>query len=342
MAHKVSIIVPIYNVAAYIERCLDSISRQIFKDIEVLFIDDCGKDESIQILNNYLSNNLFFDYKVIRHEKNGGLSAARNTGLKNATGEYVYFLDSDDEITPDCISSLISPLSISDYDMVVGGYREYFEKTKKTENHTLICGEITDVMKSYANAEWYVMAWNKLCKREFLLINNLFFKEGLLHEDVLWTFLVANKVKSIYLVDTITYVYYIRSGSIMTSMSIEKDVDIYLTVFTEIKKNIYSQQLNENPYVYKYVEAKKSAVLHSLLQMGEHVLYNKYYPLFYRIKTLSPMSAYHKHIASKKDFIRDLHYSMTPIVGKLYKRVLFFLFYTLRGREIEGAIWKKE
>ena len=76
--------------------------------------------------------------------------------------------------------------------------------------------------------------------------------------------------------------------------------------------------------------------------MGEYNLYNKYYPMFYKTKTISPIFAYRNKIVSKKDFLRDLHYSMSPCLGKMYKRVLFFLFYTLRGRQIEGAIWKNK
>ena len=94
---KVSIIIPIYNVAPYIKRCLQSVADQTYKDIECILIDDCGSDNSINLAKEFI-----YDYKgnilftILHHEENKGLSAARNTGLRYAKGEYVYFLDSDD------------------------------------------------------------------------------------------------------------------------------------------------------------------------------------------------------------------------------------------------------
>jgi glycosyltransferase involved in cell wall biosynthesis len=119
---KVSVIVPVYNVSEYIERCWDSIRNQTYKNIEVLFVDDCGTDDSVAKLEGYLAAEDTVDARILHHSRNRGLSAARNTGLEAATGEYVYFLDSDDDVTEDCIESLVSPLTEKKYDFVVGDY----------------------------------------------------------------------------------------------------------------------------------------------------------------------------------------------------------------------------
>ena len=106
---KVSIIIPVYNVAPYIKRCLDSVVAQSFQDIECILVDDCGTDNSKEIVQQYIDNYQGqIQFKFIHHEKNLGLSGARNTGIKVATGEWLYFLDSDDSIIPDCIAILLA------------------------------------------------------------------------------------------------------------------------------------------------------------------------------------------------------------------------------------------
>ena len=102
----ISIIIPIYKVEPYIVRCIDSVLNQTYRELEVILVDDCSPDKSMTMARDYieqssLSKDLQFIY--LRHEKNKGLSAARNTGINSATGKYVFFLDSDDEITPDCL-----------------------------------------------------------------------------------------------------------------------------------------------------------------------------------------------------------------------------------------------
>ena len=110
MSMKVSIVIPIYNVSAYIENCLESVRKQIYQDLEVILVDDCGTDNSMEIVQEYLEYHNFVEVKIIHHTHNRGLSAARNTGLEAATGDYVYFLDSDDALMEDCIFILVAPV----------------------------------------------------------------------------------------------------------------------------------------------------------------------------------------------------------------------------------------
>lgn len=117
---KVSIIVPVYNVSQYITKCLDSIYEQTYQNIELILVDDCGSDDSMIIVHGYLTSHVSIEAHIISHQKNRGLSAARNSGIEKASGEYIYFLDSDDYITPDCIEALVKPLYHKKYDVVVG------------------------------------------------------------------------------------------------------------------------------------------------------------------------------------------------------------------------------
>lgn len=334
MKYKVSIIVPVYNVALYVIDCLNSIRRQSYDNIEVLIIDDCGTDNSMQLIKEYLSEITFPPYKILSHNINKGLSAARNTGLVASSGDYVLFLDSDDEISETCIESLVKPLEAKEYEVVVGSLKILQQSGKQEISH-LLSGEIKEPLKAYADGEWYVMAWNKLCKRDFLLRNELFFIEGLLHEDVVWSFQLACYCKSMYLVDTITYLYKIRSTSIITSMSIEKDIQVYLHAFKYITKFILDKNLIYNNYVYQIIEGKKTRILYSMLQDKELQLYKKYYPLFHKSQYLSPWYAYKKKIINFFYLLRDFHYCLPLSCGARWKRCFYFFLYRLCGRKIK-------
>ncbi len=215
---KITIIIPIYNVAPYISDCLHSVMNQTYQgEIECLLVDDCGSDNSMEVVNEELMNyNGNIDFHVYHHQHNRGLSAARNTGLKYATGEYVYFLDSDDEITSNCISLLSESLDKRSYDFVIGGYRTIGAKQSAPplllNDNTILSGD--DINHSYYKGKWYMMVCGKLCNTSFLRENHLFFEEGLLHEDELWSFQLACLAKSMLVVNKETYIYKIREGSI--------------------------------------------------------------------------------------------------------------------------------
>ena len=117
---KVSIIIPVHNVAPYVEECIQSVLRQDYKNLEIIIIDDCGMDNSMELVEELVKNSSR-DIVILRHDYNKGLSAARNTGIKQATGDYIFFLDSDDFIETYCISVLVEiAKDCVDADMVYG------------------------------------------------------------------------------------------------------------------------------------------------------------------------------------------------------------------------------
>ena len=336
---KVSVVVPVYNVSAYIGRCMTSIAAQTYKDLEVLFVDDCGTDDSVAQIEEFIASSEL-DCKLLHHKQNRGLSAARNTGLEAATGEYVYFLDSDDDITPDCIESLASPLATDRYDVVVGGYSVIGSDVYSPlllEDGPLASND--EIIQAYSEGKWYVMAWNKLCRRDLLINNNLFFKEGLIHEDVHWTFMVACKAQSLYVVKRPVYNYYVRSSSIMTSMSIEKDANIYVEVFDKIATFVESEGLKYRRYPYAIIEGKKSGILYSLLQKGEDDLFKSVYLKFRKLPFANPVKAYRCGVIGLEHLIRDIHYILPEWVGVLYKKLFYLAVYKWQGKKIEGAVW---
>lgn len=221
---KVSIIIPIYNVAPYIEACLQSVFHQTYKDIEIIIIDDCGTDNSMEIVERIVSTyKEKISIKTLHHNQNKGLSAARNTGIKKATGEYLFFLDSDDLLPNDAIQNLVyQTTKHPNIDFVIGEI-----KTIGTENRSYpllsdtYLGSNEEILKDYLLFKWNVMACNKLIKREFIITNKLYFKEGLYHEDLDFSFRLALSANSMACSKTVTYLYLIRANSITTHKSLK-------------------------------------------------------------------------------------------------------------------------
>ncbi len=258
MAMTVSIIIPVYNVAPYIEGCLESVMRQTYEgEMECIIVDDCGTDDSIAIAERMMAvyqGPILF--RILQHEHNRGLSAARNTGTKAAAGDYIYYLDSDDEITEDCIEKLMAvALHDQGIEMVHGNgsvefgnqgsgnpYIEQFPKSHLISNE--------DIRKFfYQKKIILICAWNKLIKKSFLTDHHLLFKEGIIYEDLLWLFYSIKYIRSVGFVSDITYLHRIRPGSITTGTEDKKcayhrciicqDIITHLTPGHEIEEYRY-------------------------------------------------------------------------------------------------------
>lgn len=230
----VSIIIPLYNVENYVIDSLKSAFAQTYSDIDFLLVDDCSTDHTMQIVEEYVLNHPRREaVRIIHHDKNLGLSAARNTGLEKACGEYVYFMDSDDEITEDCIENLYQAISDSGADWVMGNIElqgassQHIKKVLERQ----IEGE--EIFLSYLNQEWLEAACNKLLRRTFLIENELTFVSGLLHEDVLWSYHLAKVSKKVKFIQNKGYIYKVREGSI-TSTKVKKRVESFAFILSKL------------------------------------------------------------------------------------------------------------
>ena len=242
---KVSIIIPIYNVADYIERCLASVMAQTYNDIECILVDDCTQDDSIekcqQMIADYKGS---IEFKILHHERNRGLSAARNTGTDNAMGEYIYYLDSDDEITNDCIELLASEVQKHpDVQIVMGAtesipYREYYDLPYYKKKLYI---DDNNWVRYNVYKEWpslQVNAWNKLINLKFIKKNSLYFLEGIIHEDELWMFFVAQKLSKLVIITEKTYVHYYTPNSIMGLATQERSAKNWEIIIKNIVVNL--------------------------------------------------------------------------------------------------------
>lgn len=253
----VSIVIPVYNIELWIERAINSVISQCYNNIELIVVDDCSEDNSILIIRELLVD-VNFSVKYINHTQNRGLSAARNSGIDTATGDYILFLDGDDALADNAIDSFISSVRVEDeYDYIIGNYKVLYSDdsnyiSKRYDKRVEYCGN-DEIIRAFVE-EWIpIMAWNKLVKRDFILSNNLYFKEGILHEDELWSFtMILNSKKVLMLGDT-TYSYFVREGSIMTSP--EKTIK-KVESMSEIFKSMvsYSSNLSNSILFSQYLE----------------------------------------------------------------------------------------
>jgi|GEM_PF-262323 len=239
---KVSIIIPVYNAEKFIERCIDSVMAQDYDAIECILVDDGATDYSIlrarERIRTYTGKKTF---KTIFTERNSGASAARNLGIRHASGDYLYFLDSDDYLAADCIASLVElAVQYPGTDMILGdmkcenpvldkafthrdkGFPSYTEDAAWLHRHML-----TDVS---------VSPCNKLLRTGLIRGNELFFEEAIVNEDVLWMFFVSKYVTSFAFCAKQTYFYQYNPNSVTTSPEKEEErvrswegvLDLYL------------------------------------------------------------------------------------------------------------------
>lgn len=250
----VTIIIPLYNVEEYVRDSILSAFNQDYSEIEYILVDDCSTDRTMEIVNDivkfhFRSNSI----KIIHHDTNLGLSAARNTGLQNAKGEFVFFMDSDDTIVPNCITKHYEAICKLDADFTVANIQLEGAKSIHIKPIPSIVEDMSP-FESYLKKMWNVSACNKLYKRSFLMDNFLSFKPGLFHEDVLWSYFIANKSHKIALVNQITYLYKIHSGSITTRKNNHRKLDSLIDILSIIIKDYGIGIKGLDSYFFKFID----------------------------------------------------------------------------------------
>lgn len=251
---KISIIIPVYNTSEYLEQCIDSILEQEFRDYEIILVDDGSKDSSPQICDFYADR---YDFITVIHKENGGLSDARNTGLKCACGEYVLFIDSDDYIFKESLSVISRTIDEKpDVDVI------FLEAVKVFPDGTTInlkdgyqkeaiyMKPHKDVLKHISNLPKFPgSACTKLVKRSLINDNKLYFEKGLLSEDIDWTIRLLITAQTFNYCH-INYYYYRqnREGSITNTANIS---NVYSLLYI-IKK--WSRELSNSSNIIELQE----------------------------------------------------------------------------------------
>jgi glycosyltransferase involved in cell wall biosynthesis len=214
----ISFVIPVYNVEKYLKQCLGSVIGQTYTDFEIICINDGSTDGSNSILDEYASNHTNF---TLLSQDNKGLSAARNAGIRAAKGDYVFFLDSDDWIEPETLKILAEMQKGED--LVCFNGRRFFEDGTVEKQDTGIIEEGLTGWEYYnryaliSRKFHFVCTVLRLYRREFLIQNNIFFEEGIYHEDNLFTPLACYYARTVKVIPDSLYIYRIRSGSITHS-----------------------------------------------------------------------------------------------------------------------------
>lgn len=224
---EVSVIVPGYNAASYLEECLESIRRQSLYPIEVIMVNDGSTDGTKQIMERYCNNDTRFRYI---EQENQGLSEARNTGMKHADGQYIMFVDADDCLPEDALMNLCEKARRTDAEMIAGNVTTFREKEstkdysrRNKETGFTVSGE-TFLTEAIATHHYVPMVYNYLYRRSFIEQHGLRFEPGILHEDELWTPIALAKAKRVASINSITYMYRQHEASIMSSSKAEKRI----------------------------------------------------------------------------------------------------------------------
>ena len=241
---KVSIIIPVYNVASYIERCIKSVMKQTYQNIECILVNDATPDDSIAIAERLIADyNGPIQFRILNHKLNRGQATARNTGTEAATGDYICYMDSDDEITFDCIENLAQPiLKDPTIEMVEGCYTIITTNDGGSSEFPVSKPQLEfttkEAVKDFYFSRRYenILPWNKLVCKNFLVKNKLYFKDIRIGEDNLWHFHCFQHLNHFFAIPDITYKYYKRPNS--TTTAPRKDYrDKNAPLYVEIAKS---------------------------------------------------------------------------------------------------------
>lgn len=302
---EISIIIPIYNVEKYVAECLNSVISQTYdhSKIECIIVDDCTPDKSMDIVNDIIGN-----YKgemtfiTRRHKQNKGLSAARNTGISIATGEFLYFLDSDDYIYPNSLELLMEGVEKNkDIDMVVGNF--FYEKIIKPQMNIHNNEMLKSIDLLYFGKMENKSAWNNLIKRNLFSMHNLRFPVGRYFEDIVLNYQLFSYVKKVYVVSQCTYFYRYNLNGIIRKQSIEKlskSIDDYIFAL-----DFFISNLNDNLCVGKTA-----------------IIVNTY---FFVYNMFVKNRANLKNELYIEERLKHIRHSLIKILVKKFRVLLFFL-----------------
>lgn len=236
---KVSIIIPVYNAGEHLKFCMDSVINQSYSNIEIIAVNDGSKDNSLEILNEY--QNKYPKLIKVIDKKNSGVASSRNEGLKNATGEYLTFIDNDDYITKDCIESYVN--SIKDNDILVSGYVRMSYSNKILFKRKLSEGILTPYVQ--------LASWGKLYRTSFIKNNNIVFLDSKIADDFYFNVKAYNLTNKIRINNQMNYYWMYNDNSLSNTDSKKLNrVNDLLNVLKIIDKDVSFKNNSVKEYFY--------------------------------------------------------------------------------------------
>ena len=245
----VTISIPLFKCEEFLEKCLLSVLNQTYKNIEVTLINDQTPDNSVEIAEKFIAKHQLQNWKIYHLEENSGLSIVRNKGIDTAQGKYLFFLDSDDVITPDCIEIMVNIAEKEQLEMVVGntimvnlsdGRERDFFRVNPNQN-TITNNE--EVFRAFVNGQYASSSWNKLVLLDFIRKNQLYFTRGLFAQDELQSFQTALVLSRLGFVnsDKTTLYYYLHSKSVIHNRN-KRHFDNWATIVSYMHQSFIAEK----------------------------------------------------------------------------------------------------
>lgn len=282
---KFSIIIPVYNSKKYLKNCIDSILSQTYKNYEIILVDDESTDGSERICDEYSKK----DKRIICiHKKNGGTAAARNTGIKKATGKYITFIDNDDYWSNDnALYEINEYLTESKADILMYDTNSYWENLNKLvePNRTLNRDKVVNKPKEKALCEIIKSGcmcravWAKVIKRELIVKNNIYFRDGIRNEDTEFTGKLILYAETYDWYDKRFYIYRKGTGSAQTDKKVSlKEVTDLLFVVKEFKKAVESKKFKDDikNNLYSYISYPYAVLIGQSYELRESLSKDQY------------------------------------------------------------------
>lgn len=308
----ISVIVPCYNQAQYLDECLQSVLDQTYQNWECIIVNDGSPDHTEEVAKKWLEKDNRFRYI---YKENGGLSSARNAGIREAKGEYLFFLDCDD-LLPNIDSFYIysKHINIVKYDFISSNLQEILAFNKITKDSFFnnkeekeLLGE--DVFRSFLKVDIPVIACNKLISRNLLLSSNITFKEGVYHEDELFTFLLCFFSKRVLLIQDITYQYNRQNSNSITLNKTFKHFDDLISIIS-YKINFYTDNrldFTTDEMFLKIVIRDIKYILNYSIINSSRKIWIRYYNILRSIYTNSFLMNIEKHFLFPANYAFYIH-----------------------------------
>lgn len=323
----VSVIIPIYNVENFVEKCVDSVIHQSYQDLDIVLVNDGSTDSSGEKIKKFESDSRV----TVLDKENGGLSSARNKGLSVAKGDYIFFVDSDDYIIPDAIYRAVEAITINKADICCFNIA-YFNNHKTIEKKYITSSGILRgdevIVDALTGNHIKTSVWSKLYKTSIIKDNNIQFIEGLINEDIPFTILTAAKASSICYIPDVLYMAYQREGSISRCIKPESLSSISIA-FNEIRNNLKTD-LRLKKYSNLIEASYRKHLLFSLIQCASRVNTLQEYEVllkesldkgYYGVKDPLPTPHFKRHL--KYIYKLSQHPNYFYSIIKFIKRFIF-------------------
>ena len=326
---KVSILIPFYNVSSFIERALLSVLDQTYSEIECVLVDDGSTDDSylkvLSIINTHPQGNLIH---LFRHEKNQGIATTRNTCIAKATGDYIFFLDSDDELPNRAIEGLVLVAKAKNVDLVIGDFEITNGNRSNFPSIHHLSAESTyhasEVFNSFLELKVTDMPCMKLVRRKVLMDSGISFYPGIVHEDTLWVFSLMLNLQSMAVSDSICYVYHFRQGSITQEKSDRNFVSLLIVMQRILRIAMDGKLFDSYPLLMPYLNNLRYYMLKEMvrIKLGKAYIEEKFQEIN---RIFSVVDRKPHQVFSLSDFLRKSFFSLPFEVSIFFMKMVLLL-----------------